>query len=165
MTQTDWQVLYVPEDPALLAALGKVAIRHGHLNHVLIRTIKTFAGLTIKEADFNLARVPMGVLRSRVEKIAREKLGEDSDAFKTLQSLLGECEHVTDFRNRLVHDLWAKELDGEPMLIGRDETIPLPSLVDIEECAEATRLLTNLINHGRLQGFIADALARKREGS
>jgi hypothetical protein len=43
-------ILDLPENLDLLAAVGKVAIRHGQLDHVLRMTVKTITRITIREA-------------------------------------------------------------------------------------------------------------------
>jgi hypothetical protein len=162
MSQPLIQVLHVPTDVELLAAVGRVVITHGHLNHVLIRTIKTFANMKIEEADYNLARVKMPKLRERIGKLAAEKMGEESEAFKTLMTLLAECEKVTEDRNRLVHDLWVSDWDhADPRLQGRDESVPLPTTAEINSLAKDIQALAKDINEGRLSGFIAEALAAR----
>lgn len=157
------QVLHVPTDVELLAAVGRVVITHGHLNHVLIRTIKTFAGMTIEEADYNLAKVVMPVLRARIGTLAAEKLGSDSEAYKTLMALLEDCARVTDARNKLVHYLWASDWENrEVILIGRDETLAAPTAAQANELAATIQSITESINEGRLSGFIAQALAARK---
>jgi L-ascorbate metabolism protein UlaG (beta-lactamase superfamily) len=50
MADPKFLVFAVPDDPAVLQALGVVAIRHGHPDHVLRMTIKTLAEVTPVEA-------------------------------------------------------------------------------------------------------------------
>ena len=42
--------MLMPEDPAVLAAVGKIALRHGQLDHVLRMTIKSLTGVSMNEA-------------------------------------------------------------------------------------------------------------------
>jgi hypothetical protein len=41
---------HVPDDPALLAALGEISIKHGHLDHILKMMLLTFTGVRPQEA-------------------------------------------------------------------------------------------------------------------
>lgn len=156
------QVLHVPHDVELLAAVGRVVITHGHLNHILIRTIRTFAKMRIQDADYDLAKVPMDQLRLRIGRLAAEKLGMQTDAYKTLMRLLDDCATVTMHRNRLVHCLWVSDWEHrEPVLVCRTGTFVMPSTAVIDGLADAIRGLAENINEGRLSGFIAEALAAK----
>jgi hypothetical protein len=105
-------MMHVPSDPALLAAVGEVAIRHEHLNHMLRMTVKSLADVSVREALTATMYEGSAQLRDRVRKLAKRRLGEGATLIK-LQSLLAECERLTLKRNQLVHGLWAKELDGD----------------------------------------------------
>jgi hypothetical protein len=63
--------LHIPTDPAVLASMGKVALLHSHLDHVLRRTIKTVADLTIRDGDDATRRLSSRELRSRVKRLAK----------------------------------------------------------------------------------------------
>ena len=104
---------HVPEDKALLAAFGEVALRHEHLNHILRMTIKTLAKLRPQEALDATAYDGSRQLRERIRKLARPRLGE-GEALLKLEAILERCRRVTERRNELTHGIWAKELDGEP---------------------------------------------------
>ena len=69
-------MFHVPEDPGLLAAFGEVALRHEHLSHILRMTIKTFAGVEVNEALDATAFDGASMLRERVRKLAKQRLGE-----------------------------------------------------------------------------------------
>ena len=69
-------MFHVPEDPGLLAAFGEVALRHEHLSHILRMTIKTFAGIEVNEALDATAFEGASLLRERVRKLAKQRLGE-----------------------------------------------------------------------------------------
>ena len=98
---------HVPADPLLLAAFGKVAIRHGHLEHALRMTMKTLAHLSVEEAlDATRYESPAN-LRRRIRKVARRKLGEGQALLK-LEALLERCNRATEKRNIFIHSLWAR---------------------------------------------------------
>ena len=150
---------HVPEDQELLAAFGEVALRHEHLNHALKMTIKSLAGLTPAEALAATKYQGSGILRDRIKKIARKRLGEGAPLLK-LQAILTNCERLTEKRNEFVHSLWAQELDGEAHL--RDahgNTRPLPTSQELRELGKEIEQQTNQLNVARLDGFLKQALS------
>ena len=145
---------HLPDDPALLAAVGAVTIRHSFLDWTLNRTIKTLIELTPDAADWILAREPSATLRRKIRHIAKTMFGKDSDAYKGLNELLKECEDVTDKRNDLVHCIWATYADG-PVLIdlqAKDKRLPLPTAAEVEALAAQIYELTEKINAERTKG-------------
>jgi len=156
---------HVPEDKTLLDAFGEVALRHEHLNHILRMTIKTLARLRPQEALDATNYDGSRQLRERIRKIARQRLGE-GEALLKLEALLERCRRVTEKRNDLTHGIWAKELDGEPMRRGPDNSwYPLPTVDELKALANQTWLLTDELNTARLEGFLAEALAKRRQQS
>ena len=99
----------MPEDQALLAAFGEIALRHEHMNHILKMTIKTLAGITPAEALAATKYESSRQLRDRIKRLARKTLGEGATLLK-LQALVHTCEALTEKRNNLVHGFWAKQL-------------------------------------------------------
>lgn len=75
-------MFHVPSDKDLLAAIGEVALRHEHLNHILRMTIKTLARLDIDEALDATAYDSSSQLRERIKKLARQRLGEGEPLLK-----------------------------------------------------------------------------------
>jgi hypothetical protein len=72
-----WMIyMAIPEDQAVLAAVGKIALRHGQLDHVLRMTIKSLTGVSVNEAIDATARQGSRELRERIRKLARRRLGE-----------------------------------------------------------------------------------------
>ena len=152
-------VFHVPDDQTLLAAFGEVALRHEHLTHILRMTIKTLAELSPEEALDATAYDAARQLRERVRKLARQRLGEGIALLK-LQAILERCGRLTTRRNELMHNVWAKELDGEPIRRGPDHNwYPLPTVTDLKALAEDIRALTEELNGARLHGFLSEALA------
>lgn len=155
-------MFHVPEDQQLLAALGEVSLRHEHLNHILKMTIKTLARLTPAEAIDATAYEGSRSLRERIKKLARERLGEGEPLLK-LQALITRAGRLTDKRNDLTHGLWAKELDGDPGVLGAPgELRPLPSLNELKQLAGEIEALTKELNKARLDGFLKAAIDEKR---
>jgi hypothetical protein len=154
---------YLPADQRLLVALGKVALRHEHLNHILKMTIKSLAGLTVQEAIDATQYEGSKALRNRIRKLARKRLGE-GEALLKLQALLTQAGRLTDRRNDLTHGLWAQELDGDPGVMGAPgELQPLPSAEELETLVEEIWALTQELNRARLEGFLKIALEQKKE--
>ena len=153
---------HVPDDQALLAAFGQVTLRHEHLNHVLRMTIKSLAKLTPQEALDATAYDGSHTLRERIRKLARQELGEGQPLLK-LQALLERCKRVTEQRNDLVHGIWAKELDGDPVRRTSDHSwLPLPTQAELLALAENIRVVAETLNSERLEGFLAEALSNGR---
>jgi hypothetical protein len=154
-------MFHIPSDKDLLAAIGEVALRHEHLNHILRMTIKTLARLDIDEALDATAYDSSSQLRERIKKLARQRLGEGEPLLK-LQALLERCKRATEKRNDLVHSVWGKELDGEPARKGSGhEWRPLPTATELHDLAENISQLTSQLNEARLEGFLHEALTQK----
>ena len=49
--------LHIPDDPSVVAAVGRIALRHGQLDYILRMTIKTLGGLSIQDALDATARL------------------------------------------------------------------------------------------------------------
>jgi hypothetical protein len=153
---------HVPDDTKLLAAFGEVALRHEHLNHILRMTIKTLARLRPDEAINATAYDGARQLRDRIRKLATQRLGEGEPLLK-LQALLERCRRATERRNELMHGIWAKELDGDPMRRGQDQKwYPLPTAEDLKALANDIWVLADELNSARLAGFLSAALAKRR---
>lgn len=149
---------HVPENKEILAALGVVTLRHEHLNHILKMTIKSIAGITPEEASYALKYEGSRSLRDRIKRLARKELGEGKALLK-LQAILGRAEKATENRNRFIHGLWAKELDGDPGLLGDvGELNPLPTVEELENLAVEIAAITQELNDARLLGFLREAI-------
>ena len=154
-------LFYVPEDSALLAAYGELSLRHEHLTHILRMTIKTLARLEVTEALDATAYDGAAQLRDRIRTLARQRLGE-GEALLKLQAILERCKRATEKRNALIHSVWGKELDGEPFRRANDHSWqPLPTVEELKVLGEELRALTVALNDARLQGFLAEAIAKR----
>lgn len=152
---------HVPEDRELLAALGEVTLRHEHLNHILKMTIKSVASLSPTEALDATQYEGSRQLREWIRKLARQKLKVGEPLLK-LNALLTRAERLTEQRNQLTHRLWAKELDGDPGVMGAPgELRPLPSLEQLKDLARDILILTEELNAARLEGFLKIALEER----
>jgi hypothetical protein len=149
----------MPDDTSVLAAIGKIAIRHGQLEHSLKMAVKTFSDVSIEEAIDATARQGGRDLRERVRKLARSRLGEGVALVK-LDAILQRAQRATDERNALLHCLWGVELDAGPVM--RLEGKPfasIPSTETLEALAETLKQIASDLNIARLDGFLRVALA------
>lgn len=158
-------MLHVPDDCDLLAAVGVVALRHAHLDHILRMTVKSLSGVTVREALDETSRAGSRQLRTRIKKLAKGKLSEGA-AMLQLDALLERCRKATEERNRLIHDIWASELDGDPKIMNSDHTWgPIPSIGELEALSSQLVQLTLELNLARLEGFLHLALESNRDAS
>ena len=77
---------------------------------------------------------------------------------------MNQCETLTEKRNELVHGIWAKELDKEDALIfdalGGER--PVPTIEELRTLADQLASHAMQLNKERLDGFLSEALKRKR---
>jgi hypothetical protein len=156
---------HIPVDNReLLAALGEISLRHGHIDHVMKLLIKTFSDVTIQEAMDATARESSWNLREWVKKLARDKLGK-GPALVKVQALLERASRITERRNALVHILCGKDQDGNPVAATEDLTVwkPLPTVADLNALAADMAALRVDISKARGKfGFITQALVKKK---
>jgi hypothetical protein len=156
-------MFYIPDDQELLAALGKVTLQNEHLNHILKMTIRSLANLTPQEAIEATQYEGARLLRERIRKLAKQRLGEGQPLLK-LQALLTRAGHLTDKRNKLTHGIWAKDLDGDPGIMEVfGELQPLPLVVELDNLASEIQDLTVELNRARLEGFLSVAIEQKKQ--
>jgi hypothetical protein len=152
----------MPEDQALLAAIGKAAVRHGQLDYGLRMTVKSIAGVSIGEALDATERTPSGQLRQRIAKLAKRRFGESATLVR-LQALLTRARRATDRRNALLHGLFAAELDGRPLHRSDGKNWgDLPAVKDLEDLADELFAVLGELNRERLDGFLHRALQETR---
>jgi hypothetical protein len=151
--------LNIPDDPAVVAAVGRIALRHGQLDYILRMTIKTLAGLSIQDGLDATARLGSRDLRERIRKLARRRLGEGAPLLR-LEAILQRAAKATDRRNHLLHSLWAHELDGAPVI--RDEHShdfrPIPTIPELDAVATSLAEVASELNTARLDGSLSEAL-------
>lgn len=158
VTSTSIIHLAVPTDEKLLAAIGKIAICHGHLDHILRMTLKTLSGVTVQEALDATVRQGSRELRNRVRRLAKQRLGEGEPLVK-IEALLEQSRRATERRNELLHGLWAQELDGEAVIRNEEHKFSLPpSIAELESLASELAAITKNLNFARLDGFLKSAL-------
>lgn len=158
---------HVPDDKELLAALGDISIRHGHLDHHLKMMIRIFTEVSAQEAMDATAREGSSSLRDRVKKLARHKLGDGQELVKVqVQALMERCNRVTELRNALVHILCGKDEDGNPVAATVDLATwePMPTIPDLNALSvDMQALIDDLMNARGKSGFISQALVDKKK--
>jgi hypothetical protein len=154
----------IPEDKELLAALGELSIKHGHLDHILKMTIRTLSGVSIEEALNNTTwRLGSAKLRKKIRKTAKDKLGE-GDTLLRIDALLKRARRVTDKRNETIHSLWAMDIYGTPVVRKEDHSWKnIPTVTELASISNELEIITKEINNARLSGFIYEALKTVRE--
>jgi hypothetical protein len=159
-TRSPFIVFHIPDNPALLQAVGVVALRHAHLDHTLKMTIKTLTGVSVGEALAATEYESSSSLRDRIRRLAKRAIG-DGTALVRLQALMTRCKSATEKRNELMHSIWGRELDGDPQVRGSDGWRPLPTVEELETLARSIKSLTFELNNERLEGFLAEAMKSK----
>jgi hypothetical protein len=145
-------------DPAFLQAIGEVSICHGQLDHMLKMTIKTLTEVTVEEALEATEGATAAVLRKRVHKLARKRLG-DGAPFVKLQAILERCRRASGSRNEIIHNVVGRELDREPLMRRPgNKWGPIPTVDELHALAADLQAIAKELNDARLHGFLHDAL-------
>jgi hypothetical protein len=154
-------LFHLPDDERLLAAVGKVAVRHGQLDYVLRMTVKSLANLGVREALDATERQGSRELRERIRKLANQRLGE-GQPLVLLDGLLARARRASARQNQLLHGLWAAHLDGEAVLRHDDKNWnALPTAAELDAVAVDLNEIATAINFARLDGFLKEALDRR----
>jgi hypothetical protein len=157
-------VFDIPTDRELLAALGEVALRQEHLNHVLKMILRKLADLTVQEVLDATQWESSKRLRERISRIGRKRLGEGQSVLK-LQALIERAKRATDKRNEYVHTVWARGYStGNPILWGAgDRRTPQPTIQELKDLAGELELITLDAIGAHIDGFLDDALRDEDE--
>ncbi len=149
----------------MLAALGRIALRHGQLDNVMKMVIKDLAGVTREEALDATSKQMSGELRRRIRKLAKQRLGEGRALVK-LDALLERAQRATERRNELFHQTWGTEktlgTDARHVVIrdARHTFQKAPTLRELKASVdELENILEDLLNAQR--GFLSEALKKK----
>src|SRR5688572_18615969 len=118
--------LQIPKDPEVQAAIGRVALYHGQLDRVLRMTVKSILKLEVREALDATDRQGSRELLKRVRKLAKQKTGE-GEVLCRLDALLNRARRLTYRRNTYVHNLWAYDAEGNPVISDDEHAMgPIP---------------------------------------
>jgi hypothetical protein len=162
-TIAQMMVFHIPEDPEWLKAFGRVSVVHTHLDHILRMLIKTLANVTVEVALNATDTEGSAVLRDRIKKLAKQRLGEGA-ALLGVQDMVERCRRVTERRNILIHTTIASDWEGAEAKLYRAGRPPasLPTTEDLENLTNEMNQLIGEINKARLKGWLADAIAKSQ---
>jgi hypothetical protein len=143
---------YVPDDD-ILRELGRLQIRHSHLDHTLRLAIKRMLGISIDDPGYwNETRGMASGLRESARKLIAQRYEADHEMADILNKVLDDAEEASKLRNRLLHSVWMKALGAEPVLHDRDNTLKihvgfkLPSVEEIASVSERIDRIQRTLN-------------------
>ena len=150
---------YEPDD-AILCELGRLQIRHSHLDHTLRLAIKRMLDISIDDPGYwNETRGMAAGLRARARQLIAERYGDDDDTAGVLNKVLDDAETATTLRNRLLHSVWMKAPGAEPVLHDRDNTLKmhvgfqLPTVEEVASVSERVERIQRVLNHLTRKGL------------
>jgi hypothetical protein len=151
-------LLEIPDDCAILAAVGRIALRHSQLDYVLRLILKDASGeMDFHEAMRKTERDGAEKLRECVRRCLKDRLGKQ---ISDLDRLLQRAKAVSDERNDLLHSVWAKDKDGDFVMRGDEGVLSCPAIDELNELADRLATLVTDFNEARLRGFIEKASGR-----
>jgi len=165
MSRQRWAIasLHAPEDAETLSAIARVAIAHGHLEHVLKMTIRKLSGLTIVQVLDATKYSNMRDLREIARKLFRQKTNDEEHRLK-FSSLLQRAERLSNSRNELIHRPWGQTDEGDWVVKGEDPRWgPRPSVQELQELADNMYALIEELNESHEQGFVSKVIRRARQ--
>jgi hypothetical protein len=150
--------LGLPKDPAVLVAIGKVAIRHGQLDHGLKLTTRSIRGISVGQALAETKRKSPHQLQALVEEHAWARFGETPNLVR-IRELLRRARQATDHRNSVLDDLWATESDSAPIHVPGRKPRALPRVAELEAVADSLFSVVKELDHERHRGCLREASA------
>ncbi len=147
----------IPSDRKLYAAVGKVALAHGHLELVQKFLIRNLAGIGMVEALQSTQFSPISDVQKTVKKLARRRQLPEEMVVQ-LSALLNRATLLSRERNKLLHRAIQMDKNGRIYQKRDDHTWgPAPSVADLDELSQKMLQLSKEINEERLTGFIRRA--------
>ena len=144
--------LGLPNDPSEVVAIGKVAIRHGQLDHGLKLTIRSIRGISVEQALAETKRKSMHQLGALVEEHARDRFGE-APILVRIRELLHMSRQATDRCNSVLNDLWATQSGGVSIHVPKG----LPHVAELEAVADNLFSVVRGLDHERRHGCLNEA--------
>lgn len=151
--------MMIPDDKEVLMLVGAVALRHGHMDHILRLMVKTLEGLTISEALDATEDENFSDICRLVKRLTKMKLGT-SNAQLRVNALVQRALRASRKRNELLHSLWAADMDNAPF-IRTDNAAgfkAIPTVAELKDLADRMEQVTGELNFARLEGFLHEAL-------
>jgi hypothetical protein len=135
MTMSTMIEFYMPNQNILMG-VGRIVIRHGHLDHVLRLAIKRLLEISIDDPRYEVETKGMSkTLRTKLHKEFKRRFAEP-DLSRQFDKLLDLAAGLTSDRNRLVHCVWANlQQDGKKrkyLLDGTKHTYVLPTVAELK---------------------------------
>lgn len=156
-------LLVLPDDVELLKAAGRVAFAHGQLELALQMTVKTLAGISVREALDATDTMKAYELREKIKKLFRQKTKNEVSKSK-LDALLNKAKRLSERRNKFIHRPWAKNAQGEWVVKDEEhEWGPPPSVEELNLLASDISQAMNEFNDARLRGFVKEVASGSLE--
>ena len=150
----------MPTDEIYHAAVGKVALAHGHLELVQRFLVRALAGVDMRLALDSTEGSRISDVQTTVKRLAKERQLPEYVMVR-LRALLNKAKMLSGERNKLVHR--AVQMDKEGRIVQKrgDQTWgPAPSEADLDKLSKEMLQLSKEINEERLTGFIRNACAK-----
>jgi hypothetical protein len=161
-TATTRDRLAIPEHPGLTEAIGRVTIAHTHLELILRYTVKTLAGLSVKDALDATQGERISDIRRRIRRLFAETKPTDSELIR-LDALLGAARRLSEKRNTVLHSAWSETPAHQAVMKGEDyRWNPAPSNQEVNALTDEILVLVKKINDARLRGFLYEATKRRK---
>lgn len=158
-----WIIPHMPADEQLLAAVGRVALRHGYLDLMLKRIVMQLAELNSNEAESALQFESSSALRDLARKLSSRRFGRAAVATLKTKALLADCELATEKRNRLIHRDWALDTQFDQVMLMsayRQEHWPVPEAAELNDLADSIYALARRCEDALTAGgFLHTAMA------
>lgn len=154
----------------VLAALGRIALRHGQLDNAMKMVMKDLLELKEEVVLDATAGHMSRELRGCLRKLAKQRLG-DGRALVQLDALLNRADQVTKLRNDCVHSAWGTEYSARAGVRGlvkgdtRHTFQKAPTLKELVKSAEELETILEDFLNARLGGFLFEALTKKPAGT
>jgi hypothetical protein len=148
--------------PAVTRDVGKIVIRHGHLDYVLRLTIKSLLKISIFDPLFKQETDKMSsMLRARIKELTPTKLAGHKDVLDELLAQIDRAEKLTELRNGIVHGVWARNKGGGAVKLRdtkNDKLHPMPTVKQLRLAERDIDELWRELNRSRLNGKLKQAL-------
>jgi hypothetical protein len=145
----------LPKDPAVIVAIGKLAIRQGQLDHGLKLTIRSIRGISVEQALAETKRKSPHQLRALVEEHARNRFGEAPNLVR-IRELLRRARQATDHRNSVLDELWATESYGASIHASERHPLALPRVAELKAVADNLFSVVKELDHERHRGCLRE---------
>ena len=156
-------VFQLPQNEALQAAVGRVAMAHASLEYLLRLTIKSITRKPFGDSLASTRRNMSKRLRNKILKLAKEKRF-DSDTTQKLADLVFDVGALSEERNHILHRLWAELTEGDIRVSDENDKLhPLDisaEIAKLNNLADRIWAMVGKLNRARRKGWLRDAIER-----